>query len=355
MRLLFITQVLDRQDPILGFTVRWIEGLAKHAEAVRVMALEVGDTSGLPDHVDWRVIGREGRLGRWLRFRGHLGEAFRDGFGHVLTHMVPRYSLLAAGPARRAGARHFMWYTHAGVDRRLRRAVGLVERAFTASPDSLRLEFPGKTVTGHGIDLAALPLRPAEEGEPIVLLSAGRMTPAKDPLTVLEAVALLRGSGHPVELEWAGGTLAQGDPAYAREVEGRIDSLGLAEHVRLLGPVPHDQMPEVFARSTAFLSTSRTGSVDKVVLEAMATGRPAVTSNASFEWVFEPLGRELSEQLRFPEGDANALAARVEGLLARGRVERDALGRELRSLVEERHEVDRLMRRLVETMEGPRP
>ena len=113
-------------------------------------------------------------------------------------------------------------------------------------------------------------------------------------------------------------------------------------------------MPEVFARSTAFLSTSRTGSVDKVVLEAMATGRPAVTSNASFEWVFEPLGPELSQQLRFPEGDAQALADRVQGLLSRSRVERDVVGRELRTLVEERHEVDSLMRRLVGHMEGPR-
>ena len=355
MRLLFITQVLDRQDPILGFTVRWIEGLAQHAEAVRVMALEVGDTSGLPPSVDWRVVGRRGRLGRWLRFRRHLREAFADGFGHVLTHMVPRYSLLAAGPARRAGARHFMWYTHAGVDARLRRAVREVERVFTASPDSLRLETPGKTVTGHGIDLAALPFQPpTREGLPI-LLSAGRMTPAKDPLTILDAVARLRAAGRPVELEWAGGTLAQGDPAFARTVEARIAELGLERHVRLLGPVPHHRMAEVFGRCSVFLSASRTGSVDKVVLEAMATGRPAVTSNPSFGWVFEPLGSERAASLLFPEGDAEALAQRTAALLDRPEAVQRREAEDLRRLVEERHEVDALMARLVAHMEGPRP
>ncbi len=355
MRLLFITQVLDREDPILGFTVRWIEGLARQTEAVRVMALEVGDTSGLPASVDWRVVGRRGRVGRWLRFRRHLREAFADGFGHVLTHMVPRYSLLAAGPARRAGARHFMWYTHAGVDARLRRAVHEVERVFTASPDSLRLEVPGKTVTGHGIDLAALPFQsPAPQGPPI-LLSAGRMTPAKDPLTVLDAVARLRAEGRPVELEWAGGTLAEGDPAYARIVEARIAELGLKRHVRLLGPVPHHRMAEVFGRCSVFLSASRTGSVDKVVLEAMATGRPAVTSNPSFGWVFEPLGPELAPSLTFPEGDAKALAQRVADLLDRPEVARLRESESLRGLVRERHEVDALMGRLVALMEGPRP
>ena len=30
MRLLFLTQVLDRGDAVLGFVPRWIEGFAKH-------------------------------------------------------------------------------------------------------------------------------------------------------------------------------------------------------------------------------------------------------------------------------------------------------------------------------------
>ena len=248
-----------------------------------------------------------------------------------------------------------MWYTHAGIDARLRRAVHEVERVFTASPDSLRLEVPGKTVTGHGIDPAALPYQPpAHEGPPI-LLSAGRMTPAKDPLTILDAVARLRADGRPVELEWAGGTLAEGDPAFARTVEARIAELGLEGQVRLLGPVPHHRMAEVFGRCSVFLSASRTGSVDKVVLEAMATGRPAVTSNPSFGWVFEPLGPELASSLLFPEGDAQALAQRAAELLDRPEEARRQESQRLRALVQERHEVDALMARLVACMEGPRP
>ena len=36
------------------------------------------------------------------------------------------------------------------------------------------------------------------------------MTPAKDPLTVVEALGLLRQEGVEVELRWAGGALARG-------------------------------------------------------------------------------------------------------------------------------------------------
>lgn len=356
MRLLFLTQVLDRQDPILGFTVRWIEGLAQHVDALRVIALEVGDVGGLPVHVDAREVGRRGTLRRFFRYRRFLREAFDQGFDTVLAHMVPRYTLLSAGMARRAGARNFLWYTHAGVDARLRKAVGRVEKVFTASPESLRLSCPNRVVTGHGIDLSRWPRAPLAPAEvrPRVLLSAGRLTPAKDPLTLLESLAMLRARGLDVELEWAGGTLASGDQAYASEVRSRVEALGLKQAVRFLGPLPQDQLPEVFARSDAFLSASRTGSVDKVVLEAMATGRPAITSNDSFDWVFEPLGSETRAALRFEEGDAAALAARVEALLARSPVEREVLGDRLRKVVVENHEVDGLMARLVREMEGER-
>ena len=105
MRLLLLTQTLDRQDAVLGFVSRWVQGLAAVCERVRVVALEVGDTSDLPDNVDWREVGRQGRVRRYLRYRRYLSEALRrDGFEAVLAHMsrATRWSPLAPrdGPGR---------------------------------------------------------------------------------------------------------------------------------------------------------------------------------------------------------------------------------------------------------------
>ena len=72
MKLLFLTQVLDSRDAVLGFVSRWVRGLAAHVEQVRVIALEVGDTSDLPENVDWRELGRHGRVGRFLRYKRFL-------------------------------------------------------------------------------------------------------------------------------------------------------------------------------------------------------------------------------------------------------------------------------------------
>lgn len=347
-----MTQRLDAGDAVLGFVPRWVAGLARCCERVRVIALDAGDVSGLPENVDWRVVGRRGRLGRWLRFRRHLAEAFgRDGFDALLTHMVPRYSTLAAGAARRAGARHALWYTHGAVDRRLERAERVVERIFTASDASLRLDTPKKVVTGHGIDLAHFDAAGAAPELPPRLLTVGRVTPRKDPAVAVEALARLVAEGRDVRLDLVGDALAPGDAEYVASLRARVRRLGLEPRVALPGAVPYRDVPAWYRRATLVVSPSRTGSVDKAVLEGMASGRPVVTCNEAFPPLFAELGAQ-ADGLVFPAGDARALAARVGAWLDRSQGERDALGAQLRAIVARDHEVDRLMARLVEGMGG---
>jgi len=351
MKLLFLTQVLDADDAVLGFVSRWVAGLARSAERVRVIALEVGETSDLPDNVDWRVLGRKGTLSRWWRNRRFLSEAYgADGFDAALAHMVPRYALLAEGPTRKAGKGLFLWYTHKGVDARLRRAVPLCDTVFTASDESMRIESPNKRVTGHGIDLAHFEtLEPPDL--PARLLSVGRLTPAKDQLTIVDALHQLVQRGHDLHLDLVGGGLAAGDDDYGRKVQARIAEYGLGERVVLHGPVPYPKVPELFRRSTAFVSASLTGSVDKVVLEAMASRRPVVTCNEACASILEELG-ERGRSMCYGHADAEALAAALDPLLCASADERARLGAELRAIVERDHEVDRLMSRLVAEMQS---
>ncbi len=355
MKLLFLTQVLDANDAVLGFVSRWIAGFARHAERVRVVALEVGDVADLPSNVDVRVIGRRGTLMRWLRYRRCLDEALRkDGFDVVLAHMVPRYALVAAGPAHRHGARVFLWYTHKGVDARLRRAERCVEAIFTASPESLRLDTPKKVVTGHGIDLEHFAPVAGPRGEPAAparILSVGRLTPAKDPLTILDALARLVAAGRDVHLDLVGGGLAPGDGPFGDGVRARVAALGLGPRVAMHGARPYREVPELYRRATLLVNASLTGSVDKVVLEAMACERPVLTCNESFEHVFRSLGAD-AERLVFAPGDGAGLAARISALLDSGAAERAALGTRLRRIVAAEHEVDALMARLVDVMAG---
>ena len=364
MKLLFLTQVVDGRDAVLGFVPRWVAGLAARCERVRVVALEAGDLGGLPDNVDVRAIGRRGRLGRYLRLRGHLREALvEEGFDQVLAHMVPRYALLARGEARRAGAGLHLWYTHGRVDGRLQKAARVVDKVFTASAESMRVDTPKKVVTGHGIDLehfcpaprggpgGALP-----EGPPRIL-AVGRITPAKDPLTLLAAVSILVSRGYDLHVDLAGPTLAAGDPAYLRQVEEQIELGELAGRVTLHGAVPYGDIVGLYRGARVLVNPSRTGSVDKVVLEAMACEVPVLTCNEAFPPLFAAAGPELALEagrLCFRAGSASDLAEKLAALLALNAAERRGLGGRLRRFVAAEHEVDALMARLVAEMERTR-
>ena len=354
MKLLFLTQVLDRGDAVLGFVPRWVRGLAAHADEVRVIALEVGDTSDLPANVDWRELGRHGRVGRFLRYKSFLKQAlWRDGFDTVLSHMVPRYALVSDGPARRVGAGRYLWYTHAGIDVRLVKAVQKVEKVFTASEESLRVKTAKKVVTGHGIDLEHFDDAGAPADDPPRLLSVGRLTPRKDPLTVVAALGLCVERGLELELDLVGAGLTEGDQAYRLRVQEAIAERGLGERVHLHGARPYLEVPELYRRASVVINASLTGSLDKVCLEAMASRRPVVSCNDAAPALFAELGEE-AEGCCFPAGDATALADRLQGLLERSGAERAELGEALRGIVARGHEVDQLMERLVREMGGAR-
>ena len=99
------------------------------------------------------------------------------------------------------------------------------------------------------------------------------------------------------------------------------------------------------------MNASLTGSLDKVVLEAMAAARPVVSCNEAALQMFAELGEE-AERLSFEPGNATQLADRIEALLVMSDEEREAMGTRLRGIVERDHEVEALMARLVGEMGG---
>ena len=90
------------------------------------------------------------------------------------------------------------------------------------------------------------------------------------------------------------------------------------------------------------MSASRTGSLDKSVLEAMASGRPILISNPSFRT--ELVGQE--ELLMFREGDAGHLGEQLERLVALDNEKLEALGRRLARRIVGRHDLKGFVRRL---------
>ena len=71
-----------------------------------------------------------------------------------------------------------------------------------------------------------------------------------------------------------------GDGTARNKLEELAESLGIAERVHFLGRVVGDDLPELYRTGDVFSITSKTETQSIVLLEAMASGLPAVAVRA---------------------------------------------------------------------------
>jgi glycosyltransferase involved in cell wall biosynthesis len=348
MHLVILTQVLDREDAILGFFHRWCAVFAEHLDRLTVVAQRVGPVD-LPDNVSVLSLGKEQGAGRWAMLKslqgalfGMRGERRPDA---VWVHMVPKLVLYVAPACVPRGIPIDLWYTHKGVDGALRLAVPLVRRVFTASRESFRLPIQEQKleITGHGIDCRHF--TPREGHRPVDVLCLGRIAPSKGQDELLKGLAVLHTC--PVT-EIAGDILLERDREYRERLEALVRlNPTLAGHVRFLGAVSWREVPEVLCRARILVNASTTGSLDKVVLEAMACGTLPLTCNEAFEPLFGPA---LAERLMFERGNPTDLAARLKALLTLPEHEAQELRGRLREMVLADHDLERLVPRILTAM-----
>jgi glycosyltransferase involved in cell wall biosynthesis len=352
-RLVFITQEYDPSSTYVGVARHWVAALAARCAGVDVIAQSaVGPPS--PDR-NIRVfsLGREhgaSKRSQLVRFHQSLARVLPTARA-VFAHMVPRYALMAFPLATVTRRPVVLWYAQGGVDRNLRLAARLVRWILTPTRDSFPLS--GRrlnrrvVVTGHGIDTSRY--APDRRTPPVAgrFLSAGRLSPSKRYELLLDALALL--DQRP---EWrlrvAGGPLFAPDHSYERRIRAQAAALRIGARVDFAGEVPYGAMPDEYRRAWAMAHTSATGSLDKVVLEAMGCGTPVIST--------APVSRQvmgaLAGDLWCEPGHPNLLAARLEAALDWTPAQRSDVGAALRYQVERNHSLARWADRVVALLSG---
>lgn len=334
--LVFVTQTLDVDHPVLGFVPGQVRALRGRVGELVVVANQVGR---LPPDLGVEVVslGKErgaGRLSRTLRYQAALSRLLsRRRPTALFAHMCPIYLVLATPIARSTRTRTLLWFTHSRDSSQLRLADRLSSAVLTTAPGSYPRPSPKLIVTGHSIDVEHYPLAPVDTSGPLRLLCLGRFSPSKRLDVALHAVAALPDLGRRVELRLVGPTTTAEERAHRAALVELCGRLGISDRVRFEGPVPHVSVPDVLAHSSALLNPTVLGSADKVVLEAMASGVPAVTAAGAFS----DLLADLPVNLTFPPGDAEALAERIADLASQPPAALRALGMELRRRAERHH------------------
>lgn len=272
MKLLITTQAVDKNDPILGFFHRWIGEFANHCEEVHVICLREGKHT-LPKNVHIHSLGKEddtSRLERMRRFFSYI-IALRKDYDAVLVHMNPEYLVLAGWLWRLFGKKTALWYTHKHVDLKLRAATFFTHVVFTASRESFRLGSKKVQVMGHGIDTDFFQPDPSiSRGD--WFLSVGRLMQSKRHDLAIRIVA-----DEKKELRIAGdGPLRQKLEEIAREYGSRV---------HFLGGLTQTELRDEYRKAALLIHTSETGSLDKVVLEALACGLKIRTTDPALKFL----------------------------------------------------------------------
>jgi glycosyltransferase involved in cell wall biosynthesis len=323
-RLVFLTQRVDPEDPVLGATVPKLRALAERTDEVVVLAQAAAAANGLPDNVQVRTFGASGRLGRGVRFERELARALPA--DAVVAHMIPLYVLLSAPLVRPRRIPLLLWFTHWKRSRTLEAAALAATRIVSVDRRSFPIDSAKVRPIGHGIDVSEFPCVEPEPGPTLRLLVLGRYSPAKGIPAILRAVEEARAGGLDVDVELHGTASNDLERAHRRELESLGFPLGDA--------VPRSELPALFGRTDALVNNMEAGAPDKVVYEAAASCLPVLASNPVFDELFE------GYELRFDREDPASLLARLRWLEGLGAPERTELGRTLRERVVTRHSVD---------------
>jgi glycosyltransferase involved in cell wall biosynthesis len=339
MRLLFVTQTLDAEHPVLAQTLDLVDALASRCDELVVLTQSVGRHSELPRNARVLVFGAPSRPRRAVAFLRALLSELRRRPDAMLAHMVPLYVVLAAPAAKPLRIPVLLWYTHWHAGRQLRLATRLASAVLSVSEGSFPIRTPKLVPTGHAIDVDTFAPGEPRAGGRLRLLALGRTARWKGYETMLDGLERAAAQGLDAELELRGPQLTDDERAHAAELRDRIAaSPELRERVRIEPPLPRDKLPELLRGADALLSATQpraSETLDKVVYEAAATGVPVLASNTALADFLGGLPLELS----FPARDGDALAERLLALAAASPEARRETGLELRRRVVEGHSV----------------
>lgn len=297
-KLVFMTQRIDPDDPVLAATVPMARALAERVGELVVLC-DTAVPGVLPPNCRVHEFGAPTQALRGIRFEAALVRELLPRPAGVVAHMVPLYAVLAAPLVRPLGIPLVLWYTHWKSHAVVRAAERLCTAVVTVDPRSFPLASSKVRGIGHGIDLAEFPCsRLAAPEGPLRALVLGRYSPAKGLDTIMRGAAV-RGNVH---LEIHGSTGDGAYDAHKKDLERLARELGL--DAELGGPVHRSELPSLFARSHVLINNMRAGAPDKVVFEAAASCLPVLASNPVFDTF-------LPDDLRFERDEPASLAARL--------------------------------------------
>jgi glycosyltransferase involved in cell wall biosynthesis len=342
MRLLFVTQALDLDDPVLSTYHDWAAALAGRVESMEAICLKEG-RHALPGNIRIHSLGKEhgkqSRIRYALRFL-RLSWKLRNEYDAVLVHMNQEYVLISGWLWKLLGKKVYLWRNHYAGSVFTDSAAFFCTNVFYTSTHSYTARYKKAVRMPVGVNLDRFRAHTSVARIARSILFFARMAPSKRPELLVEALALLTEKGIPFTASFYGSPLPE-DASYYEEVQRRVAEKGLSGSITFFPGVVNEEAPCVFQSHEIFVNCSPSGMFDKMLFEAAASGCVVLAVSEDFADLF---GR----QNQFDATPA-ALAQRLEEALNLSSTERADSLQKMQDIVRNQG-LPELALRLVEAM-----
>lgn len=307
MKLLIITQKVDKNDPILGFFHRWIEEFAKHVEQLTVICLFAGEYS-LPENVTVLSLGKENgesRLKYLWKFYTYIWQE-RKRYENVFVHMNQEYVLLGGILWKLFGKKIYMWRNHHAGSLLTDTAALFCTKVFCTSKYSYTTKYKRTVLMPVGIDTKMFKVMPDIRRKEKSILFLSRISPIKKPHVLINALCELKGYDFVASIY---GDALDKDEKYFEDIKKKVEEFGLDRRVQFFEGIPNYECPKVYNEHEIFVNLSSSGMYDKTIFEAMACGCNVLVSN-------ENLRGEIDDFYLIKEGGESELFDKIKAVVS---------------------------------------
>jgi glycosyltransferase involved in cell wall biosynthesis len=157
-----------------------------------------------------------------------------------------------------------------------------------------------------GVDVHSFTDDPNAQRNENSILFLARMSPAKNPLLLLDALSELSKKGMPFSASFIGSALPAHE-TYYQDMIKRAAGYGLSGQVLFAPAVANAETSDLYRRHTYFVNCSPSGMFDKTMFEAAACGAVVIAASEDFA--------QLIGESAYFDGSVEGLAGSLERIM----------------------------------------
>jgi glycosyltransferase involved in cell wall biosynthesis len=287
MKLLVITQTVDKKDSVLGFFHGWLLEFSKKFEKVSVICLYEGEHN-LPENVFVYSLGKESsksKLKYLTNFFYYIWK-YRKDYDMVFVHMNQEYVLLGGLFWKILGKKIFFWRNHSYGNILTRLSVALSTKVFCTSASSFTAKFKKTVIMPAGIDTSLFhPVMDIVRVKHSICM-VGRISPVKHIFEAILVVNYFVKNGEQFSLTVIGDVGQKiEDKKYMDMLMSYVSKNSLQSHIKFEKAVLHQDLPKIYSSYEICLNLTDSGSFDKTIIEAASVGTFPIVSNQSLSFL----------------------------------------------------------------------